>query len=67
MDSDSAHCSRCGGAMNLIRIEPAWQRFERRVFECRECGQSESYTASLRAPGAARTAVLCKRQHGAFL
>jgi hypothetical protein len=43
--------------MNLIRIEPAWRRFERRIFECRECGQSESYAVSLRAPGAARTAV----------
>jgi hypothetical protein len=57
MDPDRAHCSRCGGAMNLIRIEPAWWRFERRIFECRECGQSESYTESLRATGVARTAV----------
>jgi hypothetical protein len=38
-----ALCSRCGGAMNLIRIEPAW-RYERRIFECRECGKSDSYT-----------------------
>jgi hypothetical protein len=57
MDSDPAHCSRCGGAMKLIRIEPAWRRFGRHIFECRECGRSESYTASLRTPGAARTAV----------
>ena len=26
MDRDRAHCSRCGGAMKLIRIEPAWWR-----------------------------------------
>jgi len=37
-------CSRCGGAMNLIRIEPAWRGYERRILECRDCGQSESYT-----------------------
>jgi hypothetical protein len=58
VDLDQAYCSRCGGAMNLIRIEPAWRRFERRIFECRECGQSESYTASPREPGTARAAVL---------
>jgi hypothetical protein len=39
-----ASYSRCGGAMNLIRIEPAWRHYERRILECRECGQSESYT-----------------------
>jgi hypothetical protein len=44
--------------MSLIRIEPAWWHFERRIFECRECGQSESYTEALRAPGVARTAVV---------
>jgi hypothetical protein len=38
-----ALCSRCGGAMNLIRIEPAWH-FERRILECRECRKSDSYT-----------------------
>jgi hypothetical protein len=37
-------CSRCRGAMNLTRIEPAWRSYERHVLECRECGQSESYT-----------------------
>jgi hypothetical protein len=58
MHPDPAKCARCGGAMNLIRIESAWGRFERRIFECRECGQAESYTESLRAPGAARAAVL---------
>jgi hypothetical protein len=26
-----ASCSQCGGAMNLIRIEPAWRRYERRI------------------------------------
>jgi hypothetical protein len=30
--------------MNLIRIEPAWRDYERRILECRECGQSEIYT-----------------------
>jgi len=39
-----ASCARCGGTMNRIRIEPAWRRFERHILECRECGQSESYT-----------------------
>jgi hypothetical protein len=39
-----ALCSRCGGAMNPVRIEPAWQRYERRILECRECGNSDSYT-----------------------
>jgi hypothetical protein len=43
--------------MSLIRIEPAWWHFERRIFECRECGQSESYTESLRATAVARPAV----------
>jgi hypothetical protein len=58
MDSAPAHCSRCGGAMKLIRIEPAWRLFERRIFVCRECGQSESYTESLPAAGDARAPVL---------
>jgi hypothetical protein len=37
-------CSRCEGAMNLIRIEPAWRHYERHILECRDCGQSDSYT-----------------------
>jgi hypothetical protein len=55
MHPDQAKCSRCGGAIDLIRIEPAWRRYERRVFECRECAQSESYTGQLRS-GCARVA-----------
>jgi transposase len=38
-------CSRCGGATDLIRIEPAWRSYERRILECRECGKSDSYTS----------------------
>src|SRR5689334_14931352 len=37
-------CSRCGGATDLIRIEPAWRHYERHILESRECGQSDSYT-----------------------
>jgi hypothetical protein len=32
--------------MSVIRIEPAWGPYERRIYECRECRQSESYTIS---------------------
>jgi hypothetical protein len=39
-----AACSRCAGALKLIRIEPAWGRYERRILECRECGKFDSYT-----------------------
>jgi hypothetical protein len=35
--------------MNLIRIEPAWRQWERHIFECRDCGRSESYTGSTAA------------------
>ena len=44
LERAEAACSRCGGATNLARIEPAWRSFERRILECRECGQSDSYT-----------------------
>jgi len=43
-EKTDASCSRCGGAMSVIRIEPAWGPFERRIYECRECRQSDSYT-----------------------
>jgi ribosomal protein S14 len=39
-----ASCSRCGGALDLIRVEPAWGRYERHILECRECGKFDSYT-----------------------
>ena len=56
MHHDPAKCSRCGSAMKLVRLEPAsvWRSYERRVFECHECGQSESYTEPLPGVGALR-------------
>jgi hypothetical protein len=52
--------------MNLIRIEAAWRYFERRIFECRECGQFESYTASAAAAVPHLRASALKIQQGQF-
>jgi DNA-directed RNA polymerase subunit RPC12/RpoP len=65
MHHEPAKCSRCGSAMKLVRIEPAsaWRSYERRVFECPECGQSESYTGPLPGVGALRAAVRTGKEH----
>jgi hypothetical protein len=50
--------------MELIRIEAAWRHFERRILECRECGQSESYTVSTRARDGAEVGGSPRHQQG---
>jgi predicted RNA-binding Zn-ribbon protein involved in translation (DUF1610 family) len=42
-------CPKCGGQMILTRIEPEQPGSDRRTFECRDCGRSESRVVQFRA------------------
>jgi DNA-directed RNA polymerase subunit M/transcription elongation factor TFIIS len=41
-------CPHCGGQMMLTRIEPDAPGHDRRTFECKDCGHSESKTVAFR-------------------
>ena len=41
-------CPRCRSAMHLERIEPAEPQHDRRIFRCRDCGESVSETVKYR-------------------
>jgi hypothetical protein len=54
---DLPRCSHCGGDMILTRIEPEQPGQDRRTFECKACGRSESKTMRFRAPTADEAGV----------
>ncbi len=35
-------CPKCGANLTLAHIEPDQPGYDRRAFECRECGHSET-------------------------
>jgi uncharacterized Zn finger protein len=41
-------CPNCGGQMMLTRIEPERPGYDRRLFECKECGHSETTIVQFR-------------------
>jgi len=45
---DRPECPKCGTQMVLARIEPDKPDYDRRTFECAQCGHSESLTVKYR-------------------
>jgi DNA-directed RNA polymerase subunit RPC12/RpoP len=43
-------CRQCGKPEWLIRIEPAEPGYEKRTYECPECGQKQSMLVSRTSP-----------------
>jgi hypothetical protein len=41
-------CNNCGALMQLARIEPDEPEYERRYFECTDCGKSETLVVKYR-------------------
>ena len=41
-DPQSMPCSKCGAKLTLAHIEPDQPGYDRRTFECRGCGHSET-------------------------